>query len=70
MPEQVGGAQRLFELMIGGTPRYCTPTEPLNFISGYKYTVELDVTDAGITLQTQINPWEDGGSIGGPAGPQ
>jgi len=70
IPQTAPAAEQLFSLTIGGNLRYYTPLEALSFASGTKYTVTLDITDDQIILTSQIDDWTDGGSIGGPAGPQ
>lgn len=70
VPQIAPEAQRLFGLMIDGRMMYYTPTADFGFASGNKYTVTLNVADTGITESSQIADWIDGGTIGGPAGPQ
>lgn len=70
IPQTAPGAQQLFQLTIGGTERYYTPPANYTFDTGKKYNVTLDVTQSGITVTSQIVDWQNGGSIGGPAGPQ
>jgi len=70
IPQTVSGPAQLFQLNIGGTLRYYTHPTDYEFKSGNKYIVTMDVTDSSITIQSQIEDWLDGGSIGGPAGPQ
>lgn len=70
VPQTAAAAQQLFGLMIDGKMRYYTPVSNIAFAPGTQYTVTLDITDAGISLESQIENWTNGGSISGPAGPK
>jgi len=70
VPQSATARQQLFGLMINGEMRYYTPDTNLPFVTGTKYTVTLNITGQGIILSSQIEDWTDGGSIGGPVGPQ
>ncbi len=70
VPQTATGAQPLFELIIDGRSRFHTPAAPVSFAAGTKYTVTLDVSVNGVSLTSRIEDWTDGGTIGGPAGPQ
>ena len=70
VPQTVTGLQQLFEVVVGGQSLYYTPINDYTFEQGKKYIVNLDVTQSGITVTSQIVNWEDGGSIGGPTGPR
>ena len=70
VPQTAPAAQQLFGLMIDGQTRYFTPSDNVQFLSGNKYTVNLEVAETGITMSSQIEDWTDGGTIGGVAGPR
>jgi len=70
IPQTVTGEERLFELVLGEESRFYSHPVDYEFKSGFKYNITLDITNGGITIKSQIENWEEGGSIGGPVGPQ
>lgn len=71
VPQTVAGAEPLFNIVIGGTTYTFTQETDYALLGGKKYIVTLDITDLTINIDgSQIEDWENGGSIGGPAGQQ
>lgn len=71
VPQTISEASNLFTLNIGGSLYNFTSATSYTFETGKKYTVTIDLTTLVIDLSgSQIENWADGGSIGGPAGPQ
>lgn len=72
IPQQIPANTPLFEISIGTTTYiYRTPSsgDLLTFTEGNQYNLELTITQTGITLISRIEPWGDGGTIGGGADP-
>lgn len=74
VPQTLVAGNQLFRITVGNLPYiYTRPANEANIdlAEGFRYTMTLTLTPAGITLTSTVNPWEDGGSIGnGTAEPQ
>lgn len=70
VPQTIPAGTQLFRVIIGQQAYVYTTTEQIIFQGGYQYNNKLTISAGQITLESSINPWEDGGSIGGGATPE